>query len=180
MQAQRLPGKTVIWAAGVAASKLGRALAAGTGATLDRATLKGTRLGAAELSGVRARGAFFGEAIFEVTRLVKASLRYATFSRATLDRVDLSGADLRETLWIEARATNTLFVSARMNYSDLSHADVRGSDFTDAGLLLANLHNLHDDGARGFGANRLMARGTDLDRLEAEAWTPPPPATRTS
>ena len=79
--------------------------------------------------------------------------------------------DLRETLWIEARATNTLFVSARMNYSDLSHADVRGSDFTDAGLLLANLHNLHDDGARGFGANRLM---------EAEAWTPPPPATRTS
>ena len=37
MQAHRLPAKTVIWAAGVAASKLGRALAAGTGATLDHA-----------------------------------------------------------------------------------------------------------------------------------------------
>ena len=36
-QPHRLPGKTVIWAAGVAASKLGKALAAGTGATLDRA-----------------------------------------------------------------------------------------------------------------------------------------------
>ena len=36
-QPHRLPGKTVIWAAGVAASPLGKALAAGTGATLDRA-----------------------------------------------------------------------------------------------------------------------------------------------
>jgi len=33
----RLPSKTVIWAAGVAASPLGRAIAQGTGATLDRA-----------------------------------------------------------------------------------------------------------------------------------------------
>jgi NADH dehydrogenase len=33
----RLPSRTVIWAAGVAASPLGRALAASTGATLDRA-----------------------------------------------------------------------------------------------------------------------------------------------
>ena len=33
----RLPSKTVIWAAGVAASSLGRSLAEGTGATLDRA-----------------------------------------------------------------------------------------------------------------------------------------------
>ncbi len=33
----RLPSKTVIWAAGVAASPLGRALAASTGAALDRA-----------------------------------------------------------------------------------------------------------------------------------------------
>jgi len=36
-QPHRLPAKTVIWAAGVAASKLGKALAACTGATLDRA-----------------------------------------------------------------------------------------------------------------------------------------------
>ena len=36
-QPHRLPGKTVIWAAGVAASPLGKTLAAGTGATLDRA-----------------------------------------------------------------------------------------------------------------------------------------------
>ena len=36
-QPHRLPAKTVIWAAGVAASPLGKALAAGTGATLDRA-----------------------------------------------------------------------------------------------------------------------------------------------
>ena len=36
-QPHRLPGKTVIWAAGVAASPLGKALAVGTGATLDRA-----------------------------------------------------------------------------------------------------------------------------------------------
>ncbi len=35
--AYRLPSKTVIWAAGVAGSALGRALAAGVGATLDRA-----------------------------------------------------------------------------------------------------------------------------------------------
>ena len=35
--AYRLPSKTVIWAAGVAGSALGRALAAGAGATLDRA-----------------------------------------------------------------------------------------------------------------------------------------------
>jgi NADH dehydrogenase len=34
---ERLPSRTVIWAAGVAASPLGRALAASTGATLDRA-----------------------------------------------------------------------------------------------------------------------------------------------
>ena len=33
----RLPSKTVIWAAGVAASSLGRSLAEGTGASLDRA-----------------------------------------------------------------------------------------------------------------------------------------------
>jgi NADH:ubiquinone reductase (H+-translocating) len=37
VQPHRLPAKTVIWAAGVAASPLGRALAAATGATLDRA-----------------------------------------------------------------------------------------------------------------------------------------------
>ena len=37
VQVQRLPTKTVIWAAGVAASPLGRVLAASTGATLDRA-----------------------------------------------------------------------------------------------------------------------------------------------
>jgi NADH dehydrogenase len=35
--AHRLPSKTVIWAAGVAGSALGQALAAGAGATLDRA-----------------------------------------------------------------------------------------------------------------------------------------------
>lgn len=34
---ERLPARTVVWAAGVAASPLGRALAAGTGAPLDRA-----------------------------------------------------------------------------------------------------------------------------------------------
>jgi len=34
---QRLPSRTVVWAAGVAASPLGRALAASAGATLDRA-----------------------------------------------------------------------------------------------------------------------------------------------
>lgn len=34
---QRLPAATVVWAAGVAASPLGRALARGTGCTLDRA-----------------------------------------------------------------------------------------------------------------------------------------------
>jgi len=34
---QRLPSKTVIWAAGVAGSPLGKAIARGTGATLDRA-----------------------------------------------------------------------------------------------------------------------------------------------
>ena len=34
---QRLPSKTVIWAAGVAGSPLGKAIAQGTGATLDRA-----------------------------------------------------------------------------------------------------------------------------------------------
>ena len=37
VQVHTLPSKTVIWAAGVAASPLGRALAASTGATLDRA-----------------------------------------------------------------------------------------------------------------------------------------------
>ena len=37
VQTHRLPSKTVIWAAGVAASPLGRALAASTGATVDRA-----------------------------------------------------------------------------------------------------------------------------------------------
>ena len=37
LQTHRLPSKTVIWAAGVAASPLGRALAASTGATVDRA-----------------------------------------------------------------------------------------------------------------------------------------------
>jgi NADH:ubiquinone reductase (H+-translocating) len=37
VQTQRLPSKTVIWAAGVAASPLGRALAASTGAAIDRA-----------------------------------------------------------------------------------------------------------------------------------------------
>ncbi len=37
VQVHRLPSKTVIWAAGVAASPLGRGLAASTGATLDRA-----------------------------------------------------------------------------------------------------------------------------------------------
>jgi NADH dehydrogenase len=36
-RAERLPARTVIWAAGVAASPLGRALAAGTGAGVDRA-----------------------------------------------------------------------------------------------------------------------------------------------
>jgi NADH dehydrogenase len=36
-RAQRLPSKTVIWAAGVAGSPLGRSLAASTGAALDRA-----------------------------------------------------------------------------------------------------------------------------------------------
>lgn len=36
-QRQRLPARTVLWAAGVAASPLGRALAASAGATLDRA-----------------------------------------------------------------------------------------------------------------------------------------------
>ena len=36
-ETHRLPSKTVIWAAGVAGSPLGRALAASTGATLDRA-----------------------------------------------------------------------------------------------------------------------------------------------
>lgn len=37
VRTERLPSKTVIWAAGVAASPLGRALAASAGATLDRA-----------------------------------------------------------------------------------------------------------------------------------------------
>ena len=37
MQSHRLPSKTVIWAAGVAGSPLGSALAQGTGATVDRA-----------------------------------------------------------------------------------------------------------------------------------------------
>jgi NADH:ubiquinone reductase (H+-translocating) len=37
VQHHRVPSKTVIWAAGVAASSLGRALAASSGATLDRA-----------------------------------------------------------------------------------------------------------------------------------------------
>lgn len=37
VQTVRLPSRTVVWAAGVAASPLGRALAATTGATLDRA-----------------------------------------------------------------------------------------------------------------------------------------------
>ena len=37
MQRHRLPGRCVIWAAGVAASALGKALAAQTGAVLDRA-----------------------------------------------------------------------------------------------------------------------------------------------
>ena len=37
VQAERLPSRTVIWAAGVAASPLGRALAASTGAAVDRA-----------------------------------------------------------------------------------------------------------------------------------------------
>ncbi len=37
VQTQRLPSKTVVWAAGVAASPLGRALAASTGAAVDRA-----------------------------------------------------------------------------------------------------------------------------------------------
>jgi NADH:ubiquinone reductase (H+-translocating) len=37
VQHHRVPSKTVIWAAGVAGSKLGKQLAAGTGATLDRA-----------------------------------------------------------------------------------------------------------------------------------------------
>jgi len=36
-RAHRLPARTVVWAAGVAASPLGRALAAGSGAPLDRA-----------------------------------------------------------------------------------------------------------------------------------------------
>jgi NADH dehydrogenase len=37
VRTERLPSRTVIWAAGVAASPLGRAIAASTGATLDRA-----------------------------------------------------------------------------------------------------------------------------------------------
>ena len=37
LQRHRVPSKTVIWAAGVAGSRLGQALAAGAGATLDRA-----------------------------------------------------------------------------------------------------------------------------------------------
>jgi NADH:ubiquinone reductase (H+-translocating) len=37
VQRHRVPSKTVIWAAGVAGSKLGKRLAEGTGATLDRA-----------------------------------------------------------------------------------------------------------------------------------------------
>ena len=37
VRTHRLPSKTVIWAAGVAGSKLGKVIAQGTGATLDRA-----------------------------------------------------------------------------------------------------------------------------------------------
>jgi NADH dehydrogenase len=37
VKTHRLPSKTVIWAAGVAGSPLGKAIAQGTGATLDRA-----------------------------------------------------------------------------------------------------------------------------------------------
>ncbi|MEP6873163.1 MAG: NAD(P)/FAD-dependent oxidoreductase [Burkholderiales bacterium] len=37
VRTHRLPSKTVIWAAGVAGSKLGKVIARGTGATLDRA-----------------------------------------------------------------------------------------------------------------------------------------------
>jgi NADH:ubiquinone reductase (H+-translocating) len=37
LHTERLPARTVIWAAGVAASPLGRAIAAGTGAPVDRA-----------------------------------------------------------------------------------------------------------------------------------------------
>ncbi|HMY17213.1 MAG TPA: pentapeptide repeat-containing protein, partial [Polyangium sp.] len=87
---------------------------------------------------------------------------------------NFGGANLRESLWMTAKAKNAGFGGARLEWADFSHADVREADFSNADLSRANFHNTRDAGALFVGANLFGLRKTDVDRLEAESYRPPP------
>ena len=74
-----------------------------------------------------------------------------------------------------ATCVETLFHSAKMHYSDMSHANLTRADFSGANLFFAIHHNVKDEHVIWGGATKLFLRGTDLDRLEAEAYRPPDP-----
>jgi uncharacterized protein YjbI with pentapeptide repeats len=81
---------------------------------------------------------------------------------------------LRESSWMNARAKGAIFGGARLEFADFSHADIREADFSNADLTRANMHAVRDSGALFVGTNLLGLRKTDIDRLEAESYRPPP------
>ena len=128
----------------------------------------------ADLSEVSAKGAFFGEARAGGVRFVGASLRKATFIDADVRTADFTNADLRDTQLMKLRGEAAKLVGARMDYADLSHADLTNADLGGADLFTAVLHHVKDDGASFARANLRAVKRTDVERLEAEAWQPPP------
>jgi len=133
-----------------------------------------TNLAMADLTGIDARRAYFAKANLSSTLLQDARLRCTTFDEAELSGTILNGADIRNSRFERAKTPSALFVNSRLNFTDFSHADISGADFTSANLFMATLHNTREEGTKWHGALLAAVRRTDLDRLEAEAWQPPP------
>ena len=141
---------------------------------LDKANFMNANLELAKLCRARAKGCFFGGAVLRKSNLSGARLRSAQLAGADLSESLLSDCDLRYATMNRANLRGAFFTDADLSYANLSHADGRAADFSGANLAFANLHALREEDTRWTGAALGKARRTDIDRLEAEAWQPPP------
>ena len=67
-------------------------------------------------------------------------------------------------------AENSLFKGSDLTYADLSHAKIKKSDFSDATLFMANLHETDDKETKWRGSKKSLAKGTDPIRKKSEQW----------
>jgi len=107
--------------------------------TLDRADVSFTRLHAAKLTNVRARGAGFASAMIAGTTLSRcdlsaAGMSIANLGDATIEDCDFSGADLERTTWYRSKVTRCTFAGAVMTDIGIDKAVFTDCDFRGADL----------------------------------------------